>query len=109
MNWFFRVSDHEDEVLMAIGGAGDGTGWSRTPLGLLKGYRITEIPRPRESGHREDSDPGRPRRVAALVAAYHAGIAESAGPASTVAFGWVRTATGAPVQVVAAGDALAGS
>jgi uncharacterized protein len=39
--------------------------------------------------------------VAALAAAYHAG--------SIVAFGWVRTAPGGPVNVVLAGDALAGS
>ncbi len=52
-------------------------------------------------------DPGRAQRVAALVAAYHAGIA---GPGDgTVAFGWVRTAAGGPVRVIAAGRALAGS
>jgi len=45
------------------------------------------------------------------MAAYHAGIAWSAaGPAGgTVAFGWVRTAAGGPVRVIAAGDALVGS
>ena len=52
-------------------------------------------------------DPGRPQRVAALVAAYHVGIARPAG--GTVAFGWLRSAAGGPVSVIAAGDALAGS
>jgi DNA helicase HerA-like ATPase len=52
-------------------------------------------------------DPGRPQRVAALVAAYHAGLAAPAR--GTVAFGWVRTAAGGPVRVIAAGDALVGS
>jgi hypothetical protein len=74
-------------------------------------YRIIEIPR-RDTAtpgdpERRGSDPGRPQRVAALVAAYHAGIAGPAG--GTVAFGWVRTAAGGPVSVIAAGDALAGS
>src|SRR5215469_135596 len=110
--------------------------WAQTPLCLLPAYRITEIPRrvdgaAHESGQRDQSDdPGRPQRVAALMAAYHAGIAtaartsaEAAGggrrssglPATavaaggTVAFGWVRVAAGGPVHVVAAGDALTGS
>ncbi|HEX4089227.1 MAG TPA: ATP-binding protein [Trebonia sp.] len=72
-------------------------------------YRITEIPRrpePSPGAGRPEADPGRPQRAAALVAAYHAGIANSAGP---VAFGWVRTAAGGPVQIIAAGDALVGS
>ena len=74
-------------------------------------YRITEIPRRPESPQpgqpRPDGgDPGRPQRAAALTAAYHAGIAASAGP---VAFGWVRAAAGGPVLIIAAGDALAGS
>ena len=86
--------------------------WSRTPVGSLDAYRITEIPRRRdtsaqESGNGDETDPGRPQRVAALMAAYHAGVA---GPREGgVAFGWVRTATGGPVHVLAAGDALAGS
>jgi len=74
-------------------------------------YRITEIPRrpePSQAGaaRPDGGDPGRPQRTAALVAAYHAGIA---GPAGTVAFGWVRAATGGPVAMIAAGDALVGS
>ena len=87
----------------------DGTPWSRTPLGSLEAYRITEIPRRRdaaEHGQRDEADPGRPQRVAALMAAYHAGIAGQ--QAGAVAFGWVRTIAGGPVHVIAAGDALAG-
>jgi len=98
----------------------DGVDWAGTPLSLLPAYRITEIPRrgdgaAAESGQRaETSDPGRPQRVAALVAAYHAGIADGTAAGGTaaggaVAFGWVRTAAGGPVRVLAAGDALAGS
>src|SRR5215472_9876098 len=99
---------------MAVGGAGDGVAWSWTPPGLLEGYRITEIPRrpdvsARESGRRDEADPGGPQRVAALVAAYHAGVACGAAASGAIAFGWVRTATSGPVQVVAAGDALTGS
>jgi len=99
---------------MAAGGAGDGVAWSRTPLGLLEAYRITEIPRrpdvsARESGRRDEADPGRPQRVAALVAAYHAGFACGGAASGAIAFGWVRTAACGPVQVVAAGDALTGS
>ena len=90
---------------MAAGGAGDGMGWSRTPLGLLEAYRITEIPRrpdvsARETGGRDEADPGGPQRVAALVAAYHAGVACGAAASGAIAFGWVRTATGGRVQVL---------
>ena len=75
-------------------------------------YRIVELPRltdphTRDAGPRDGGDPGRAQRVAALVAAYHAGIA---GPGDgTVAFGWVRTAAGGPIRVIAAGCALVGS
>jgi uncharacterized protein len=74
-------------------------------------YRITEIPRRPESSQAgparpDGGDPGRPQRAAALAAAYHEGIAKSAGP---VAFGWVRAAAGGPVLIIAAGDALVGS
>jgi uncharacterized protein len=75
-------------------------------------YRIVEMPRladphKRDGGPRDGGDPGRAQRVAALVAAYHAGIADSGD--GTVAFGWVRTAAGGPIQVIAAGRALVGS
>jgi uncharacterized protein len=107
----------------------DGEDWAGL-LRLLPAYRITEIPRrgdaaAAEPGQRpETSDHGRPQRAAALVAAYHAGIAAGAATGGTaasdtaasdtaeggaVAFGWVRTAADGPVRVVAAGDALAGS
>jgi uncharacterized protein len=75
-------------------------------------YRIVEMPRladphTRDAGPRDGGDPGRAQRVAALVAAYHAGIADSGD--GTVAFGWVRTAAGGPIHVIAAGRALVGS
>jgi hypothetical protein len=70
----------------------------------LDAYRITEIPR-RPNGVTEEPDsgrdPGRAQRIAALVAAYHSG--------GTVAFGWMRLQAGGPVQILAAGAALAGS
>ena len=74
-------------------------------------YRIIELPRladphARDAGRRDEADPGRAQRTAALVAAYHAGIA---GPLGPVAFGWVRTTAGGPVRVIAAGHALLGS
>src|ERR1700744_321208 len=64
-------------------------------------------PHTRDAGPRDGGDPVRAQRVAALVAAYHAGIAGPGG--GTVAFGWVRTAAGGPIQVIAAGGALVGS
>src|ERR1700678_3826560 len=64
-------------------------------------------PHARDAGPRDGEDPGRAQRVAALVAAYHAGIADSGD--GTVAFGWVRTAAGGPIHVIAAGRALVGS
>ena len=83
--------------------AGDGL-WKR--LEAAGAYRVTEIPRPDEGiapeeGSRSPADQGMSQRIAALAAAYHAG--------GLVAFGWVRTAVGGPVHVLAAGDALAGS
>src|ERR1700728_2708517 len=68
--------------------------------------RLTD-PHTRDAGPRDGGDSGRAQRIAALVAAYHAGIA---GPGDgTVAFGWVRTAAGGPIRVIAAGRALAGA
>ena len=71
----------------------------------LDAYRITEIPRrpssETESGPDPGRDPGRAQRIAALVAAYHSG--------GTLAYGWIRLQTGGPVQILAAGAALAGS
>jgi uncharacterized protein len=78
----------------------------------LDAYLVREIPRRVDDfsdagAARKVPDPGRAARLAALVAAYHAGVA--AGGASAVAFGWVRAAAGEPVRVIAAGDALVGS
>jgi DNA helicase HerA-like ATPase len=71
----------------------------------VRAYRITEIPRSdvfADGGAQPpDGDPDRPQRAAALAAAYHVGC--------PVAFGWIRTAEGGPVHVIAAGDALVGS
>ncbi len=75
-------------------------------LCALESYRITEIPR-RADGDRTgkpgngERDLGRAQRLAALVAAYHVGGA--------VAFGWMRSRAGGPVELLAAGSALAGS
>ena len=70
----------------------------------LGAYRITEIPRrarsETESGPNSDRDVGRAQRIAALVAVYHS--------AGTVAYGWIRLQAGGPVQILAAGAALAG-
>ncbi len=63
-------------------------------LSGLDAYVVGEIPR-REDAHgcgagRRVPDSGRAQRLAALVAAYHAGIA--GGRLRPVAFGWVRAA-----------------
>src|SRR6266568_4396428 len=90
-------------------------------LGGLDAYRITEIPRRPEPGPgpapAEPDDPGRIQRLAALVAAYHAGAlppgpsgAGTSGDGSgAVAIGWVRHDTDGPVQLLAAGPGLVGS
>ena len=71
----------------------------------LDAYRITEIPRWADGempgAPRQGQDPGRPGRIAALVAAYHA--------RGAVAYGWLRLRAGGPIQILAAGSALAGS
>jgi len=71
----------------------------------LDAYRISEIPRRPDSaatgGPQMERDPGRAQRIAALVAAYHAG--------GTVAFGWIRLQAGGRVRLLAAGTSLAGS
>ncbi|HET6187037.1 MAG TPA: ATP-binding protein [Trebonia sp.] len=78
----------------------------------LTGYVVGEIPR-REDANldagrtRQAAESGRAQRIAALVAAYHAGTAGVA--ARPVAFGWVRAVAGGPVRVIVAGDALVGS
>ena len=104
-------------------------------LSGLDAYRITEIPRRPEPGPApaDSDDPGRTQRLAALVAAYHAGAllapSRPGGPispdppwgeatppnplevgtksegAGALAIGWVRHDTDGPVQLLAAGPA----
>jgi uncharacterized protein len=113
----YRLGGYGSEVLVA--GSNGGLEFDDFDMALrgLAGFVVREIPR-RDDGFTEksaqqDSDPGRAARVAALVAAYHAGTAGLAAAAEGarrgVAFGWVRLAAGGPVRVIAAGDALAGS
>jgi DNA helicase HerA-like ATPase len=96
-------------------------------LSGLDAYRITEIPRRPESGpapaSADSDDPGRPQRLAALVAAYHVGAEAQLTPGGTtppaaraksdssgaLAIGWVRHETDGPVQLLAAGPGLVGS
>jgi uncharacterized protein len=75
----------------------------------LEAWRVTQIPRTprRQSPGQQDGGPDGDegdllarQRTAVLGAAYHGGT----GP---VGFAWVRDRTGGPVQVVAAGRALA--
>ena len=82
-------------------------------LGGLDAYRITEIPRRPEPGpapaQADSDDPGRIQRLAALVAAYHAGAEATGNGSGAVAIGWVRHNTDGPVQLLAAGPGLVGS
>ena len=99
-------------------------------LSGLDAYRITEIPRRPEPGPApapaDSDDPGRTQRLAALVAAYHAGAEAQLTPGGTtppnppaaraksdgsgaLAIGWVRHDTDGPVQLLAAGPGLVGS
>ncbi|MGH3297825.1 MAG: ATP-binding protein [Trebonia sp.] len=97
-------------VRSAVASGGTGLYGLETALLGLDAYVVREIPR-REDAHpdgrpaRRVPDAGRPQRLPALVAAYHAGVAG----AGAVAFGWVRGVAGGPVRVIAAGDALVGS
>ena len=92
-------------------------GWPE--LTALDAYRITEIPRrpgPGETGASAGlpNDPGRTQRLAALIAAYHAGVrakdsdVKDSDPGA-LALGWVRHRAGGPVQFLAAGPGLVGS
>jgi hypothetical protein len=69
----------------------------------LAAWRVAAIPRRPQPKHQvtgeDDGDLLAVQRLAALTSAYHAG-----GP---VAFAWVRESAGGPVQVLAAGEALA--
>src|SRR6201995_4593019 len=82
-------------------------------LGGLDAYRITEIPRRPEpappTAQAGSDDPGRIQRLAALVAAYHAGAEVKGNGSGAVAIGWVRHDTDGPVQLLAAGPGLVGS
>ena len=83
-------------------------------LSELGAYRITEIPRRPEPGAPQPSpadsgDPGRAQRLAALVAAYHAGAETKGNGSGALAIGWVRHDTDGPVQLLAAGPGLVGS
>ena len=87
-------------------------GWPE--LTELDAYRITEIPRRPETGDAEaprdqPSDPGRTQRLAALIAAYHAGVGAKGNGQGALAIGWVRHSAGGPVQFLAAGSGLIGS
>jgi uncharacterized protein len=87
-------------------------GWPE--LTALDAYRITEIPRrpgPGETGASAGlpNDPGRAQRLAALIAAYHAGVGAKDNDSGALALGWVRHRAGGPVQFLAAGPGLVGS
>ena len=78
----------------------------------LDAYRITEIPRRPDADQAaappdRPGDAGRTQRLAALVAAYHAGAGVQGSGA--LALGWVRHEAGGPVQFLAAGRGLVGS
>jgi hypothetical protein len=67
----------------------------------LEAWCVTQIPRrPQLSGPDDDGDLLAAQRAAALGAAYHGG-------GGAVGFAWVRDRPGGPVQVLAAGRALA--
>jgi uncharacterized protein len=86
-------------------------------LAELAAYRVTEIPRRSEgdatTGGRpspgEPDDAGRPQRLAALIAAYHAGAEAKGDGSGALVMAWIRHRTGGPVQVLAAGAGLVGS
>jgi len=87
-------------------------GWRE--LTELDAYRITEIPRRPDPGDAEAprdqaADPGRTQRLAALIAAYHAGVGAASNGRRALALGWVRHRAGGPVQFLAAGPGLVGS
>jgi uncharacterized protein len=87
-------------------------GWPE--LTELDAYRITEIPRRTDTGETEaprdqPGDPGRTQRLAALIAAYHAGAGAKSDGHGALALGWVRHGADGPVQFLAAGSGLVGS
>ncbi len=83
-------------------------------LNELDAYQITEIPRRPDVGatqtaQQQPNDAGRTQRVAALVAAYHAGAESKSNGAGALAVGWIRHSAGGPVQFLTAGAGLVGS
>ncbi len=85
-------------------------GWAEQ----LDAYRVTEIPRRPDTGAAETpreqpNDAGRTQRVAALVAAYHAGAEAKDASTGALAIGWVRHHPGGPVHYLVAGPGLVGS
>ena len=86
----------------------------RPELTELVAYRITEIPRRPdaddiEAPRDQSGDPGRTQRLAALIAAYHAGVGAESDGHPALAIGWVRHSAGGPVQFLVAGSGLVGS
>jgi uncharacterized protein len=81
-------------------------------LSELGAYRITEIPRRSEGDTTrpaaDEPDAGRTQRLAALIAAYHAGAEAKGNGSGALALGWLRPDAGGPVQVLAAGAGLVG-
>ncbi|MDQ2814197.1 MAG: ATP-binding protein [Actinomycetota bacterium] len=80
----------------------------------LAAYQVSEIPRRPDTGTTEappeqPNDPGRTQRVAALVAAYHAGAEPGCGSTGALAIGWVRHQVAGPVHFVVGGPGLVGS
>jgi len=87
---------------------------ARDALSELDAYRITEIPRradpgPGQAPPAEPDDAGRTQRLAALIAAFHAGHEAESDGSDALAIGWVRYDTDGPVQLLAAGPGLVGS
>ncbi len=82
-------------------------------LNELGAYRVTEIPRRSDAdaapSQVQPNDPGRTQRLAALIAAYHAGADAKGNGSAALAIGWIRHGTGGPVQVLVAGTGLVGS
>ena len=83
-------------------------------LNELDAYRITEIPRRSDAdatqpAQDQPNDPGRTQRLAALIAAYHAGAEAKGNGSAALAIGWIRHGAGGPVQVLVAGAGLVGS
>jgi uncharacterized protein len=82
-------------------------------LSELAAYRVTEIPRRPDTGAAEapqeqPNDAGRTQRVAALVAAYHAGAESKNSSTGALAISWIRHRSGGPVHFLVAGAGLVG-